>query len=141
MLTRDKIGTQSDQAAMEEQKCGNGRAEMWQWKSRKVTVKEQKNAFRRAKFVQVAMEELISGNGRAEMWQWKSRKVPLEELKLAKRQWKSRKVAMEEQKSGNGRAGKCHWKSKTWPCSKAIGRADLSLRKSRKLGLQSTKRL
>ena len=54
------------QVVMEERKSGSGRAEMWQWKSRKVTIEEQ-----------------ISGNGIAVMWQWKSEKVPLKEQNLS----------------------------------------------------------
>ena len=55
------VRVKSSQLAIEEQKCGNGRATIWQWKSRSV-----------------AMEEQELGNGspyiqKLASWEWKSR--------------------------------------------------------------------
>ena len=72
-LNPEKLGTKSQQAAPEELKRGNGKAEMWQWKCRKVRVKRAEKCLWKS--------ERPSGNGRVEKWQWKSRNVAMEEQK------------------------------------------------------------
>ena len=63
-LNPEKLRRKSQQAAPEKQNCGNGRAKMWQWKSRKVKVKRAEKC----------LEELSLAK-----WQWKSRKVAIED--------------------------------------------------------------